>query len=212
MPDDPLDFEIDTAAILATIRDREGGSYTSRPSGGGTASGAYQFTDATWLAAGGGQYAPHAYQATREQQDQVAAAYVNRILQANASRPKWERLEALAQTWYIGHPASASELDKVPGTGNRLTVREYTDKWLQTYFAKIGDSTLFGKIIGGAKDVAGAVVDPVASAVLGALGALVDPFVKGLKRLSIIGLATGLGVVLVGMGAYKSVQAKGARG
>jgi hypothetical protein len=40
-----------------------------------------------------------------------------------------------------------------------------------------------------------------------ALGAAVEPFVKGLKRLMIIGTMTGLGVALVGMGMWRSVKA-----
>lgn len=59
--------------------------------------------------------------------------------------------------------------------------------------------------------LAGGVIDDTASkvadAVAGAFGAAVEPFVTGLKRLSIIGLAVLGGVALIVAGAWRGVKA-----
>lgn len=206
----PVDPAIDIDAALATIRQVEGGSYTGAPSSGGSASGAYQFTDATWLSNGGGKYAPHAYQATKAQQDEIARAKVTAFLNGKANLPTIDELSGLAQVWYLGHVASPAELDQVPGTGNKLTVREYTQKWLKAYTHLAKDSgNLATQIVDGVVGIGGKAVDATASAVIGALGDLTEPFLVGLKRLSIIGLAVTLGIGLVGFGAWRSVKAGG---
>jgi hypothetical protein len=188
-------------AILKALREVEsGGDYKARASGS-SASGAYQFIDSTWAANGGTQYAQRAYLATPAQQDEIARRAVTRILQANASKGPREQLEAVAQTWYIGHVASPAELDKVP-PGNRLTVRQYTEKFLRA----MGDATLPS---GGFGDV-GAVLDKTAEAVLSGigkmLGAATEPFLEGLRRIAIIGLAVGGGIAMVVFGAWRSVR------
>jgi hypothetical protein len=119
----------DVEVILATIRAREsGGDYTARARGS-TASGAYQFTDATW--AGYGGYA-HAWQAPPSVQDQRAAEHVQRILDAHDGD-----IGVVPVIWYLGHLplAGSSEWDAVPapGAGNVLTPREYQQHWLDEY-------------------------------------------------------------------------------
>jgi hypothetical protein len=87
--------------ILATIRAREsGGDYTARATGS-TASGASQFTDATWNGYGG--YA-HAWQAPADVQDRKATEHVQGILDAHDGD-----IAAVPIVWYIGHlPAPGS--------------------------------------------------------------------------------------------------------
>lgn len=194
--------DINYGTILTTIRKTEGSpAYNAKPKGSSSASGAYQFTDPTWLANGGGAYAPHAWQATQAQQDAVATRKVQAILAANNGD-----LGAVPQVWYLGHVASAAELDKVPGRGNKLTVRQYIQKWMGNYAGSALPSGGGGNVIGDIGGFAGDAVDKTARAVVGLLGALVDPFVQGLRRLTIIGLATALGVGLVGFGAWRSVR------
>jgi hypothetical protein len=199
----------DIKTILKTIRQQEGASYTDPPNGPNqTASGGYQFTKGTWLANGGGKYAPEAYLATPAEQDAVAQAKVEGIL-----RQYPNDLTAVPQIWYLGHIATPGELDHVPAGGNRLTPRQYVQEWVQKFVGLAGldpfngfDPTeLPGKII----DAGGKVIDKTAQAVLDALGDLAEPFLEGLKRLSIIGLVTLLGVGLVGAGVWRSVQANG---
>ena len=118
----------DLGPILATIRTREsGGDYTAR-STGSTASGAYQFIDATW--AGYDGY-PRAWLAPPEVQDRRAAESVQRILDTHDGD-----LGAVPVIWYLGHlPAHGSaEWDTVPGTANRLTPRQYQAEWLAEYY------------------------------------------------------------------------------
>jgi cell wall-associated NlpC family hydrolase len=108
--------------VLQTIRTREsGGNYTIR-NPHGTASGAYQFTNATWRALGGTRYAPTAAQASRAQQDEIARRHVLDIYR------RFGTWEAVPIIWYVGH--MPQNLDYVPGRGNRLTVRQYRDEWL----------------------------------------------------------------------------------
>jgi len=124
----------DVELILTTIRAREsGGDYTAQASGS-TASGAYQFTDATW--AGYGGYA-HAWHAPPAVQDQRAAEHVQRILDAHDGD-----IGAVPVVWYLGHlpVAGSSEWDTVPApaAGNSLTPREYQQHWLDDYDLQLG--------------------------------------------------------------------------
>jgi murein DD-endopeptidase MepM/ murein hydrolase activator NlpD len=119
--------EID--AILATIRTLESGAdYTARASGS-SASGAYQFTDATW--AGWGGYTT-AWQAPPYVQDQKAIAQVQAILDANDGD-----VSAIGVVWFLGHlpPDGSPEWDTVPnpGGGNTLTPRQYQQRWMTDY-------------------------------------------------------------------------------
>ncbi len=119
----------DVDAIAATIRDREsGGDYQARADGS-TASGAYQFTDATW--AGYGGY-PHAWLAPPEVQDAKATEHITGILAANG-----DDASAVPVVWYLGYlPAPddpAWDTIPSPDAGNRLTPRQYQTAWLDTY-------------------------------------------------------------------------------
>ena len=114
--------------ILATIRSLEsGGSYTAQnPTS--SASGAYQFKDATWASYGGFL---HARDAPPAVQDAKATEAVQRILNTNFSD-----VSAIPVAWYLGHvPAVGSpEWDTIPGT-NRLSPRQYQTLWMQRYTA-----------------------------------------------------------------------------
>ncbi|MFV0309068.1 MAG: hypothetical protein ACK5OX_15140 [Desertimonas sp.] len=120
--------------MLATIRTLESaGNYTAQAATS-TASGAYQFIDATWthyleLAAGDTAAYPHAKDAPPTVQDQVAALLVNEILDTHAGR-----VAAVPIVWYLGHePAADSpEWDTIPA-GNAITPRNYVTKWMDTY-------------------------------------------------------------------------------
>ena len=118
------------ATILATIRAVEsGGDYRIESAGGSTASGAYQYLNSSWDGYGG--YS-RAADAPPEVQDQKAAESVRGILAANGGD-----VTAVSVTWYIGEvPApGSSEWDTVPypQNGNRLTPRQYQEKWLAEY-------------------------------------------------------------------------------
>ena len=119
----------DIDRVLRTIRALEsGGDYTAQARGS-TASGAYQFLDATWARYGG--YA-RAADAPPSVQDAKAADLVTSILTRHAND-----VGAVPVVWYIGHvPAAGSpEWDRVPApeAGNRLTPRQYQTRWLGQY-------------------------------------------------------------------------------
>lgn len=123
------------AAIQATIRHLESGDdYTARAPGS-SASGAYQFLDSSWGGYGG--YA-RAYLAAAAVQDAKAAENITAILTGNNNDPA-----AVPVSWYIGHvpEAGSPEWDVVPspGAGNRLTPREYQQKWMAVYRTKLED-------------------------------------------------------------------------
>lgn len=72
-PEDPITtLDAGTQAAFACIRWRESRGDPQAQNPSSTASGLYQFLDSSWLAYGGGQFAPRAWQATPEQQGQVA--------------------------------------------------------------------------------------------------------------------------------------------
>jgi Peptidase family M23/Transglycosylase-like domain len=119
--------------VLATVRTREsGGDYTARARGS-TASGAYQFIDATWATRGG--YA-RAWQAPPGVQDLKAAEHVQGILDGHNGD-----VTAVPVVWYIGHlPAAGdAEWDTIPspGAGNVLTPRQYQQRWLDEYHRQL---------------------------------------------------------------------------
>lgn len=137
--------------ILATIRTRESGSaqgnYSAKnPSPGSTASGAYQFTDATWKerakAVPGASQFSSARQAPADIQDAVAAAYVKSILQESGNR-----VEAVPTKWYTGNIAgkmSAETLAKNRG----FTTQKYVEEWMKV-FGTVGPGTGAGLSVKG---------------------------------------------------------------
>lgn len=56
-------------------------------------------------------------------------------------------------------------------------------------------------------DVAGGALDKVGEVIAGAFGAAVEPFVTGLRRLTIIGIAVVGGVALIVAGSWRGVKA-----
>jgi hypothetical protein len=124
-----------TEVTQATIRQLEsGGDYTARASGS-SASGAYGFLDSSWAAYGG---YPRAYLAPPAVQDAKATEYIASVLAANDND-----VTAVPVQWYIGHvpPPGSTEWDTVPapGAGNRLTPREYQNKWMEVYRSLLVD-------------------------------------------------------------------------
>lgn len=181
--------------ILATIRAVESdGNYTAK-NPGSSASGAYQFIDSTWRSVGGAIYAPRAYMATPAQQDLVARAYVEKIL---AQHPGKDPAEVVPRVWYVG---TLDLPDSHRPKGNKLTVGQYVSEWKKELAAQIGSG------------VAGAPIDRatdwVGDQLAGVLGAAVDPFVQGLRRLTIIGAAVTAGMALVVLGAWRGVKSGG---
>ncbi|MGE3326665.1 MAG: M23 family metallopeptidase [Acidimicrobiia bacterium] len=115
------------AVILDTIRSIESGGEYSAPKNAGGASGAYQYIDSTWNNYEGYE---SAYLAPPEVQDARAATDVQAVLATYGD------VAFVPVIWYW--PAAASDptqLDIVPmpGAGNRLTVREYQQRWLAVY-------------------------------------------------------------------------------
>jgi murein DD-endopeptidase MepM/ murein hydrolase activator NlpD len=128
------------AVILDTIRTLEsGGNYQAR-SATATASGAYQFIDATWR-----HYAeqagidtsayPSAWMAPPDQQDAAAARHVRQLLDTHHGQ-----IDLIPVAWYypaaIGNPALLDQIP-YPQAGNRLTIREYQTKWMTLYQQKL---------------------------------------------------------------------------
>lgn len=115
------------AAVLATIRQVESGGNYKAKAPRSSASGAYQFTDATWGGHGGYQRAVNAPPAV---QDERAINHVTNILNTTGGD-----VTLIGPIWYIGHTPSADEWDRVPfrSAGNVLTPRQYQTKWLTIY-------------------------------------------------------------------------------
>ncbi len=126
----PMSAEM--GAILATIRSMEsGGNYTVTITTS-TASGAYGFLDSSWGGYGG--YA-RAKDAPPEVQDAKAAEHAAYILARNGGD-----VSTIPVSWYIGHVPVGAEWDTVPrpDAGNRLTPREYQDRWMARYAMLVG--------------------------------------------------------------------------
>ena len=124
--------------ILTTIRLVESSNnYTIPPNRGG-ASGAYQYIDSTWNNFNG---YPKAYLAPAAVQDQRALADVRSILKT------WNNdVSMVPVIWYFPRAARDPALmDEVPlpGSGNRLTVREYQFRWLGVLEYLIGAPLLY---------------------------------------------------------------------
>ena len=126
----PISAEM--GAILATIRSMEsGGDYTVTITTS-TASGAYGFLDSSWGGYGG--YA-RAKDAPPEVQDAKAAEHAACILWRNGGD-----VSTIPVSWYIGHVPVGAEWDTVPrpDAGNRLTPREYQERWMARYAQLVG--------------------------------------------------------------------------
>lgn len=220
------------ALILRNIRTMEsGGNYTALNKTA-SASGAYQIIDSSWrswaAASGvpGATSYPRAYQAPPEVQDAVAAWKVQGIL---TSHDNW--LSSVPIIWY--YPVAWNNtgiLNSIPApeAGNKLTVKQYAERWLTAY-NKIGDTTpqtvpsdsggvpsilkpfgwipgagATGDVLGGAIDAAGTMLDLVKT--LAHL--LTDPH-TWMRVAQVIG-----GAVLIGAGLWivsheQPVQAAG---
>lgn len=137
-----------SSTVLSTIRALESGDdYTARAPGS-SASGAYQFIDSTWAGYGG---FPQAWQAPPEVQDAKADEMIAAILDAHAGD-----IAAVPVVWYLGHlpgPMSPSwDLVPAAGAGNRLTLREYQQRWLAEHERRsaAADTSDNGCVPGGA--------------------------------------------------------------
>ena len=118
-------------AILATIRAMESGGDYTVSSTSSSASGAYQFVDSTWRGYGGYR---RAKDAPPPVQDAKAAEQVTSILARNGGD-----VRTVSVSWYLGHVPVGDEFDRVPPfPGNRLTPREYQNRWMQRYFQLLG--------------------------------------------------------------------------
>jgi murein DD-endopeptidase MepM/ murein hydrolase activator NlpD len=120
-------------AILATIRAMEtGGDYGTTVTTS-SASGAYAFLDSSWGGFGG--YA-RAKDAPPGVQDAKAAAYATYLLQRHNGD-----VSTVPVSWYIGHVPVGAEWDTVPvpTAGNKLTPRQYQDRWMRRYAQMVGD-------------------------------------------------------------------------
>ncbi len=132
-PHAPSTIPAELGAILATIRQMEsGGDYTAQARGS-TASGAYQFIDSTWNGYGGYR---RAADAPPPVQDAKAVEFATSILERNGGD-----VTAIPVTWYIGRVPVGAEYDRVPrpDAGNRLTPREYQQRWLALYDQMLGE-------------------------------------------------------------------------
>ncbi len=135
-------------AILATIRAMEtGGDYATTITTS-TASGAYAFLDGSWGGYGGYARAKDAPPAV---QDAKAAELASYVLSRNGGD-----VSTIPVSWYIGHVPVGAEWDTVPvpTAGNKLTPRQYQDRWMKKYAQVIGDPSLWVSSNGGAPPAA----------------------------------------------------------
>ena len=135
-------------AILATIRAMEtGGDYATTITTS-TASGAYAFLDGSWGGYGGYARAKDAPPAVQDAKAAELAAYV---LARNGGD-----VSTIPVSWYIGHVPVGAEWDTVPvpTAGNKLTPRQYQDRWMKRYAQIIGDPSAWVSSNGGAPPAA----------------------------------------------------------
>lgn len=130
---------VNNAAILATIRNRESsGDYrTPHPKGmGGTASGAYAFTDDTWRSLtakyGIGTEYSRAYLAPPPIQDAVADRYVSEIL-AEAGGD----VSKVPLKWYTGN-INGQMSPEALRNNKGLTAQAYQAAWMADYGRTLG--------------------------------------------------------------------------
>ncbi len=125
----PIPAEL--GAILSTIKAMESGGDYTVAAATSTASGAYQFLDTSWGGYGG--YA-RAKDAPPTVQDAKAAELAASILARNGGD-----VSTVPVSWYLGHVPVGAEWDTVPAyPGNRLTPREYQDRWMKRYAQLLG--------------------------------------------------------------------------
>jgi murein DD-endopeptidase MepM/ murein hydrolase activator NlpD len=133
--------------VLATIRELEsGGRYDVGPNKA-RASGAYQYIPSTWRHEGG---FAQAYLAPREIQDARARADVERILELYGGD-----VSMVPVMWYYPRAASdARWMDRVPNPagGNRWTIREYQERWMERFVRNADD--LLGTYVAAAESPA----------------------------------------------------------
>jgi hypothetical protein len=156
----------DLAAILDTIRIVESGDDHTARSVTSTASGAYQYVDSTWNRYHG---YPSAHLAPPEIQDARAASDVQRILATYGD------VAYVPVVWYWPPAADdPAQLDSVPmpEAGNRLTVRQYQQRWLDTYETNSDDASTEGCSASGS--VAGAYALPIDRALIDANPSMLD--------------------------------------
>jgi hypothetical protein len=135
-PPQPESPAVTMNRILITIRTVESGNNYRSDTADGSASGAYQFVDETWNNFRGYK---RAVDAPPGVQDERAAILVGTTLQRYG-------LEAVPIQWYYPRALrDPSWMDRVPNPeyGNKLTVREYQQKWLGVY------AQLAGGVYGG---------------------------------------------------------------
>ena len=128
----PSSIPTELGAILATIRAMETGGDYGISVTTSTASGAYAFLDSSWGGYGGYRRAKDAPPAV---QDAKAAELASYILARNGGD-----VSTIPVSWYIGHVPVGAEWDTVPrpDAGNRLTPREYQDRWMRRYAQFLG--------------------------------------------------------------------------
>lgn len=143
------DQKVDLA--LQTIKGKESqGNYgaTSFAEGrGSTASGGYQFADATWqeqakkAGVDVSQY-KRAKDAPAEIQDTVAKSYVKDILARNQGD-----VSAIPKEWYAGPKGYLNQNELK--TNNGLTVEKYQQDWMQKFSQNAGAAGVSGNMTGG---------------------------------------------------------------
>jgi hypothetical protein len=121
---------------MATSRLLESGNDYAAQAPRASASGAYQIIDAYWNNYGG---YPRALLAPQEVQDQFAYEQFVAILKRNGNN-----LAAIPVAWYypaaLRNPA-LMDIVPMPEAGNRLTIREYQQLWLATFFELLGEGS-----------------------------------------------------------------------
>lgn len=112
---------VDIAHVLHTICTVESGCNYKAQNPHSTASGAYQFTDATWARYGG---YTHAKDAPPAVQDAKATSYVKRILLVHGSSVWW-----VPAIWYAGWSGASTHPWSYKPQGGQA-ISEYVNHWL----------------------------------------------------------------------------------
>lgn len=113
---------------LKVIRKLESGNNYRAQNPRSSASGAYQFLDTTW---GGYKGYASAKDAPASIQDDKARVMVVKILESHGYDFNW-----VPAVWYAGSAGAIRiDWDTTPGAsaGNKLTIRQYVDKWMKEF-------------------------------------------------------------------------------